>query len=309
MTEPLPIILDTDPGIDDAMAILYALADPGVELVGLTTVFGNVPEATATRNALALLELAEADVPVAAGAAAPLVQETRPHPDFVHGAGGFGDATLDPPERAPDPRSAARFIAEQVAARPGEITLVPVGPLTNLAVALQEFPEIAGQVARVVVMGGAVRRKGNASPTAEANIWNDPHAAAAVFSADWPVTLVGLDVTEQVVCTAADLAPMADASPKCGAFLTKAAEFYFKFHFESEGLEGCHLHDPAAVIAALDPALFDIISAPLSVTLDGEEAGRTFEAGTGSTIDICLGVDIDRVRSRFLAHLHSGRLP
>ena len=304
-----PMIIDTDPGVDDAMAILYALSDPAVELVGLTTVFGNVPGATATRNTLALMELAGADIPVAGGAAKPLVQPPHPPANFVHGVEGFGDVRLPSPTRNPDPRPAHRFIAEEVTKRPGEITLVPVGPLTNLALALKEVPEIVDQVAKVIVMGGAVRHKGNASPTAEANIWQDPHAADAVFSAGWPVTLIGLDVTEQVICTAADIAPMAETSPRCGAFLTKAAEFYFNFHYESEGLKGCHLHDPSAAIAALDPSLFSGISAPLSTTLDGEEAGRTREAQEGPAIDISLTVEIDKVRARFLEHLLSGRLP
>jgi len=309
MTRSTPIIIDTDPGIDDAMAILYALADPAVDLIGLTTIFGNVPEATATRNTLALLELAGADIPVAAGAAMPLVQTPHPHPDFVHGVEGFGDALLDPPMRRPDARPAYQFIIDAVTDRPGEITLVPVGPLTNLALALQAAPEIAQQVARVVIMGGAVRHKGNVNAYAEANIWQDPHAAAAVFAAEWPMTLVGLDVTERVICTAADLAPMMETSPRCGAFLTKAAEFYFGFHRETEGIDGCHLHDPSAIIAALDPAPFEQISAPLSVTLEGAEAGMTREATRGPPIDLCLGVDAERVLGRFRRQLASGRLP
>lgn len=311
MSTPLPVIIDTDPGVDDAMAIFYALSDPAVELVGLTSVFGNVPGATATRNTLALVELAGADVPVAAGAAAPMVQAAQPHPDFVHGVEGFGEALLPAPTRAVDPRPAHVFIAETILARPGEIVLVPVGPLTNIAMALDHAPEIAQKVARVVVMGGAVRHKGNASPTAEANIWQDPHAAKKVFEAGWPVTLIGLDVTEQVVCTAEDLAPMVAASPECGAFLARAADFYFRFHKESDGIDGCHLHDPAAVIAALDPALFERVSAPLSVTVEGEEAGRTVEgeAGSGPPVAIALGVDRAAVLGRFRDRLASGRLP
>ena len=309
MTTRTPIIIDTDPGIDDAMAILYALSDPAVELVGLTSVFGNVPGATATRNALALLELAGSDVPVAAGAESPLIQAQHPPPDFVHGVEGYGDARLDPPARAPDPRPAHQFIAEQVAARPGEITLVPVGPLTNIAMALDAYPDIVHQVKRVVIMGGAARCTGNVNEYAEANMWQDPHAAAKVFAADWPMTLVGLDVTERTICTPADLDIMRAPSPRCGAFMTHAAEFYFKFHKESEGIDGCHLHDPSAVIAALDMSAFETASAPLAVTLDGEKAGMTRETEAGPPIDICVGVDSAAVMARFRAHMSSGRLP
>lgn len=309
MSEPTPIIIDTDPGIDDAMAILYAIADPAVDLIGLTTVFGNTSEATATLNALALLELAGSDVPVAAGAAVPLVQAPHPHPDFVHGVDGLGGVPLPAPSRQADPRPAPVFIAEEIMARPGEVTLIPVGPLTNIARALDYAPEIARQVAQVVIMGGAVRTTGNVNAHAEANIWQDPHAAAAVFAADWPMTLVGLDVTEATICTPADLAPMVAPSPRCGAFMTKAAEFYFRFHKDSEGIDGCHLHDPSAIIAALEPDLFETVSAPLSVTLDGEEAGRTVEGGDGRAIEICLRVNSARVMDRFRAHLSSGRLP
>ncbi|MEM1346509.1 MAG: nucleoside hydrolase, partial [Pseudomonadota bacterium] len=135
-----PVLIDTDPGIDDAMAILYALAEPALDVLGLTSVFGNVDVATATANARRLVELAGAEVPVAAGADVPLVQPPPPHADYVHGADGFGGAVLPEPVRPPDPRPAWQFIAETCAARPGEITLIALGPLTNLALALDQRP-------------------------------------------------------------------------------------------------------------------------------------------------------------------------
>ncbi|GMG81160.1 nucleoside hydrolase [Paralimibaculum aggregatum] len=315
MTEtPAAIVIDTDPGVDDAMAILYALADPEIELLGLTTVFGNVPEPVATRNALQLALLAGAPaLPVAAGAARPRLQPPRPFATDVHGADGLGTAVLPPlpPGRLPDPRPAARFLAETCAARPGEVTIVAVGPLTNLAAALDVHPAIARQARGVIVMGGALRQKGNVTPFAEANIHQDPHAAAAVFAAPWAVTLVGLDVTERVILTAADLAPMVARSPRCGALLAEAAEFYFAFHKASEGLDGCHLHDPTAVIAALRPELFRTAVAPVEVTVRGPEAGRTREAPEAAArpLTLCLGVDAPAVRARFLEILHAGRLP
>lgn len=306
-----PIILDTDPGIDDTMAIFYAMADPDIELVGMTTVFGNVFTTDGTRNALALSELAGLNIPVAEGTSVPLVQPQNPPSDFVHGKHGLGNATLPEPTQKADPRPAHQFIADTLAARPGEITIVAVGPLTNIALALQHHPEITKTAKNVVVMGGAVRTPGNINEYAEANIWNDPHAAEVVFSADWDVTLVGLDVTERIQCTPEDFAPMSDTSPKCGALMNEAAQFYFQFHIDTKGLNACFLHDPAAIICAQQPELFQTITAPISMRVDGDEAGRTIEDPSGTTRDvtICIEPDADAIRTRFLKHLRSGVLP
>jgi inosine-uridine nucleoside N-ribohydrolase len=303
------ILIDTDPGIDDAMAILYAIAAPDIELVGLSTIFGNVATDIATRNALQLLELAGVDAPVARGAERPLRRDLAPPPDFIHGAQGFGEALLPPPSRKADPRPAARFIAETILENPGDITLVPVGPLTNIALALREAPEIAKAVKKVVVMGGAVRTAGNINEHAEANIWNDPDAAAEVFAAEWPVTLVGLDVTQKVRCKDHDLDPMRASSPECGPFLNEAAAFYFRFHEKTRGFTGCYLHDPAAVICATHPEWFEMVGAPITVTVDGEALGRTREGGGGPPQQVAIGVNAEAVRGRFLEILKSGRLP
>jgi inosine-uridine nucleoside N-ribohydrolase len=303
------ILIDTDPGIDDAMAILYAIAAPDIELVGLSTVFGNVTTGIATRNALQLLELAGVAVPVARGAETPLRRALAPPADFVHGADGFGDVRLPPPSRQADPRPAARFIAETILENPGEITLVPVGPLTNVALALREAPDIVKAVKKVVVMGGAVRTGGNVNDHAEANIWNDPDAAAEVFAADWPLTLVGLDVTQSVRCKDHDLDPMRGASPLCGPFLNEAAAFYFRFHEGTRGFTGCYLHDPSALICATHPEWFETVETPLAVTVDGEALGCTREGGNGPSQRVAIGVDAEAVRQRFLEILKSGCLP
>ena len=297
---PTKLIIDTDPGVDDAMAIFYAAAHPGLELVGLTTVFGNVPVATATRNALFLAEMAGLAIPVAEGAAVPMVQPLAPHPEFVHGVEGFGDLAPVRPAGQADPRPAARFLCESVAAHPGAVTICAIGPLTNLAAALELDPDIAGNVARVVVMGGAVACPGNVNADAEANIWNDPHAAAAVFKAGWPVTLVGLDVTAQVNCTPADFTALARAAPVIGGFLDRAVHFYFRFHRERHGLGGCHMHDPTALIEITDPGLFEVREAPVAVTLEGTAAGRTRFGPAGRAVRVCMGVEAEAVRSRFL---------
>jgi inosine-uridine nucleoside N-ribohydrolase len=297
------LIIDTDPGVDDAMAILYAAAHPDLELIGLTSIFGNVSIETATRNALWLTELAGLDIPVAQGAAGSLVQETPPHADFVHGADGFGDLPPRTPTRTADARSAAEFLCAETAAAPGEVVICAVGPLTNLALALQHDPAIAQNAARVVVMGGALERRGNVNEWAEANIWNDPHAADAVFAADWSVEMLGLDVTEQVICTPEEFAGLAQAAPRFGGFLNEAAQFYFAFHKEKEGIHGCHMHDPTAVIAILYPDLFGGRSVPLTTVGEGAQAGRTILGSDRPGVDVRLTVDVEGVRREFLDRL------
>ena len=198
------VIIDTDPGVDDAMAVLYACLSPSIELLGLTSIFGNVTTEIATRNALALLEIAGADLPVARGSDKPLVQAQREPAWEVHGREGFGDVPAMSPKKGVIEESAAEFICRVVHENPGEVVLCPVGPLTNIALALRLDPSIASEVKGVTVMGGSIDDGGNVTPHAEANIWQDPHAAEEVFAADWPITLVGLDVTHQVVCTPED---------------------------------------------------------------------------------------------------------
>ena len=250
-----PIIIDTDPGVDDAMAIAYALCRPDVELVGLTTVFGNTSAELATRNARWLLERFGApQVPVARGAAVPRVQPPLPHADFVHGADGLGNTHPDgsdvvPPGAAErgapgvEGADAADFIVDAARARPGEITLVAIGPLTNVAEALAREPELPGLLRALVIMGGAVTEPGNVSPVAEANFWNDPHAADEVLARDWPVTIVGLDVTHRIMLADTDLDRLGAEAGETGAVLRAASRFYVDFY--------------TARAAELDPAAAD----------------------------------------------------
>ncbi|MBY8976469.1 nucleoside hydrolase [Rhodobacteraceae bacterium NNCM2] len=307
---PRKIIIDTDPGIDDAMAILYALNDPALDLLGLTTVFGNVPVATATRNAIALLHHVGRSLPVAEGAARPLELPPQPHPDFVHGADGFGGAALHDPGHDPHHHDAADFIIQQVRAHPGEVTLIPIGPLTNIAEALTRDPGIAPLVAEVLIMGGAVRRRGNVSPHAEANIWQDPHAAELVLAADWPLRLVGLDVTEEVRCTHAHFIDLAERRPRAGGFLRDAVRFYMDFHVESQGFDGCFMHDPTAVIAAVQPGFFVTERIALTAVREGDRLGATIPAADGRRpAAVCLGVQAAELREHFLRIIASGPLP
>lgn len=310
---PQKIIIDTDPGVDDAMAILFAFQSPELEVIGLTTVFGNVEVPLATENALKLVEFAEKpEVVVAQGAEGPLVGEFEGAADFVHGADGFGDVGLlpNPTLRAAD-ASAAEWIVEQVMANPGEITLVPIGPLTNIALALELEPKIA-ENAEVVLMGGAATVHGNMNPAAEANIYNDPHAADRVFTAGWPLTMVGLDVTTEILMEEAYLESL--RSSTMGDFIFQISRFYQLFHEKYHGLSGLHTHDPAAIAYLIDPTLFTVEAGPVRVATDGVTKGHTLfdrhqdwidpnEWSTQKPVNVCIEADAERLRDLFKARI------
>jgi uridine nucleosidase len=301
------IIIDTDPGVDDAMAILLALKSPEIEVVGLTTIFGNVYTDQATQNALRLVELAgRPDISVVAGAALPLVAPLDSVADFVHGADGLGNIDLPFPAGRPLDTPAAQFIVETVLARPGQITLVPIGPLTNLALALALEPRLPEKVAEVVLMGGAATVNGNVNPAAEANIIHDPHAADVVFNAGWPVTMVGLDVTLQTVMTDDYLGSLISTGSAAGEFVYDISRFYRDFHHDLFGLAGTHTHDPSAIAYVIDPSLFTVERGPVRVITEGLAAGQTLfdqrqqwsEPNLWSdrpAVNVCLGVDSERL--------------
>ena len=270
------VLLDTDPGIDDAMAIFTVLAHPNIDLLGLTTTFGNVSVEQATRNALTLLEMAGADLPVASGMAQPLQKAPEPYPDFIHGADGLGNVHLPAPKKLPVKQDAAAFIVEQIMANPGEINLVAVGPLGNLAKALEREPAITRQVKQVVLMGGTIAEGGNISPVAEANIYSDPHAADKVFAADWPLVMVGLDVTHQVLLSRQLFAQIRANNSKVGEFMQQAAAFYTDFYQRArEADDGCFGHDVSAIAYVANPDLFSTIEGAICVVPDGIAVGQT----------------------------------
>jgi len=297
-----PIILDTDPGIDDAQAIAIALRHPGLDLLGLTTTYGNVDVATATHNALLLSELAGQGIPVAQGAAAPLVKARHPPPAHIHGINGLGDIELPPVKGQADPRSAPQFIVETLNVRPGEVTLVAVGPLGNLAAALQLDPSITEKVGQVVIMGGAIREGGNVTPVAEANIFNDPDAAARVLTAGWPLTLVGLDVTHRCTLTDTHMARIEAGQAALGKVLAGSYGFYRDFYRAFLGIDGCCPHDSCALAWLLCPELFVTGRGHLTVSTSGDAEGQTLFAPAGRgfidtrwsrtpLVDVCLAVD------------------
>ncbi len=272
------IIIDTDPGIDDAMAIFFALQSPELDVIGLTTVFGNAYVDTTTANALRLLEIAgRTDIPVAAGAANPIaVTFPGPSPE-VHGHDGQGNIDLPPPTTQPIKETAAEFLVEQIMAHPGEITLVPVAPLTNLALALHLEPRIAQNVREVVMMGGAAFVPGNITPAAEANVWNDADAADLVFAAEWPIAMIGLDVTHRVMMPRAHAESYGDIHTPMAQHVRKILPVYLDFYSKGRSIDGMYVHDSTAISYLLTPELFTTVQYPIMVdTTRGISRGKTW---------------------------------
>ena len=212
---------------------------------------------------------------MAAGCGRALAGPPRPYPHWVHGHDGFGDIDWPAAGRAPDQRPAVEFIIDAVKASPGQITLVPVGPLTNIAAALERAPEIAGMVREVSIMGGAVNCPGNVTPLAEANVANDPEAADAVLAAGWKASLVGLDVTMKAVISSGDIAGISDAGGKMGDFLAQAAAPYIDFYRNNAGVDGCCMHDVCALARLVEPGIFTMEDAAIRVECEGFSRGRT----------------------------------
>lgn len=300
-----PVILDVDTGIDDALAMAYALNSPELEIIGLTTCFGNGPIEYTTRNTLVILEQLGKTVPVYSGADKPLKRARKEFPTHVHGEDGLGNKFEKAPVREAETEGAVDFIISQVKKRPHEITIIAVGPLTNLAHAVQKEPEIASLVKDVVIMGGAVFVRGNVTPYSEANIISDPDAADCVFSSGLPVTVVGLDVTMQTLLPKARLADWRALDTDVSHFFADMTSFYMqsyeRFH---PGIGGCALHDPLAVGVVIDPGFVKTEKWNVKVVLEGEEYGRTVAHAEGEQqIQVCTQVEADRFLNHFLDRL------
>ena len=303
------VIIDTDPGIDDAMAILLALNHPNIELLGLTTIFGNLATEGATRNAIDLLEhFGAPHIPVAKGADKPLEKTLGAFPDFVHGKNGFGEITIPTSALKACDLCAAEFIVEQVLKYPGQVTICAIAPLTNLALALKLEPKIAQLTKQVVIMGGAVRVNGNVSPVAEANIHNDPLAADIVLNAGWPVTLVGLDVTLKVILDEPFMMQVKNAGVK-GELIYNMSRFYDNFYRTASGYDGFACHDATALAYVTNPELFTCEQGPVRVGTDPDSmfAGMTIFDGRKSgpsthhwtdkpKVNVCLDIDSDKMK-------------
>jgi inosine-uridine nucleoside N-ribohydrolase len=301
----LKLIIDTDPGIDDAMAILYAIAAPEIDLLGLTTVFGNVTTPKATRNALYLLEQAGIEIPVAEGLHRPRIGPPFPPTSAVHGAEGFGTLAVPTPQRRALVETAPEYLVRMARAHQGELLLCPIGPLTNIAAAMELDPSFCSNLKGMVVMGGSLRAGGNITPAAEANFYHDPHAADFVLRHGCNMTLVGLDVTNRVICPRSFFARLASESPKMGGLLHDMAEFYIDFYETVGKFAGCGMHDPSALVACIAPELFTTEPHALRVTLSGDRSGEMIAVAnsTAQPVNVCTDVQAEAVKQNFFKNV------
>jgi purine nucleosidase len=335
MTERIPILIDCDTGIDDSLALLYAVASPDAEIVAVTCCSGNVEAHQVAQNTLAVLELAgRTDIEVALGRTVPLVRPLEITPE-THGPQGLGHAELPPPSRPLSKRHAADVIIEEASRRPDQLTLVTLGPMTNLAVALERDPDLPSRLRRLVFMGGAFRVPGNTTPTTEWNIHCDPEAAKRVFDAFGAAALrplgLGLDVTEQArvlpdhvvqlarragsrpddsVALAHDEHPLETtrsvAANPIVRYIADALRWYMEFHARYDGFYGAFIHDPLALAAALDPGLVTAQAVHVDVdTAGGPADGQTIADWRGLTkqpanVDVAVAADAPEFLRRFI---------
>ncbi len=307
---PKRIIIDTDPGVDDSLAFLLALASPEIQLEALTTTQGNVTLETATRNALSVLELGNAShIPVAAGSVVPLVQPLRASA-HVHGQSGIGNATLPEPKSKPVEKHAVDYLIERVLAEPGELSIFPIGPLTNIAMAIRKEPQFAKAVKELVIMGGAVLEHGNVTPQAEFNIWVDPHAAHIVFHSGIPITLIPLDVTHKCLLKQEHVSRLLKINSPITKFISDAVQVYLLYSYE-HGFAGSALHDPLTLATVTAPELLTLRE--LHVDVDhsgGVSMGKTFgdffgNTGKPANMKVALDVRGDEFIELFVQRMES----
>jgi purine nucleosidase len=305
------IIIDTDPGVDDAQAIMFAFSSPEVRIEALTTVAGNVPVENTLKNALVILELCHAgEFPVSPGASRALIQKSHSSSN-IHGSTGLGEAVLPDPTRNRDPRHAVNLLADTINAAPGKITLVTIGPLTNLALAIRLDPVIASRVKEAVIMGGAIKEPGNVTPQAEFNIFADPHAAHIVFHSGLPITLVPLDVTSKVVLSRQAVEHIAAIPSPISRFFGDSTRTYLDFYKKYEGIDGCLMHDPLAMAVAFMPELVKTRELPVDVDISGGVSmGSTFadfspRRGAVPNMKVALEVDSTRFLDLFISRIEA----
>jgi pyrimidine-specific ribonucleoside hydrolase len=301
------IILDCDPGHDDAIALMLALGSPEVELLGITTVAGNQTLDKTTANAIRVLDhLGRDDISVAAGAGRPLVRERHVAVD-VHGETGLDGPDLPPATREPEAEHAIDWIAKTLSAQSRPVTLVPTGPLTNIALFLARYPELEPKVARIVLMGGAIA-EGNVTPAAEFNIWADPEAAQRVFSSGLDVTMVGLDVTHMALLTDAHVRELADRGI-AGRLLADLYGFYVQHHRRRYSWDGAPVHDAVAVAHVIDATLLETVDCGVIVDTGSEPSrGRTYVDRWGAAdwppnCHVAVGIDSERFLSLLIERI------
>ncbi len=306
---PKPVIIDCDPGHDDAMALMLAVASPELELVAVTTVAGNQTLDKVTANAIRVLDVArETDIPVAAGADRPLVHLARVAGE-VHGETGLDGPDLPPPSRAPEPLHAVDLLAQNLRERP--LTLIAIGPLTNVALFIATHPELTGQIEKVVIMGGAIGL-GNVTPSAEFNVWADPEAAHRVFTSGLDITMVGLDVTHRAMLSA-ERADALRETGHAGAVVADLHRFYRQFHEKVYGHSDTPVHDALAVSHVIMPEVITTQHLPVEIDIThGPSRGRTVvdELGrTGQAPNAHVSTDVDATAFIDLLTGRIGTLP
>ena len=293
---PKRIIIDTDPGVDDALAFLLALASPEIQLEALTITQGNVTVEKGARNALAVLELLNAShIPVAQGTSLPMVGPLLASDDF-HGGSGLGDAKLPEPKINPVRQHAIDYLIERFLAEPGEISLFAIGPLTNVALAIRKEPRFASAVKEMVIMGGAIREGGNMTPQAEFNIYADPHAAHVVFHSGIPITLIPLDVTHKCMLYAEQIKELGQQNSPIVRFLIDSTAVYINFTESKTGVKGCALHDPLTLATVIAPELLTLEEHFVDVDISsGPSMGSTFADfyhSTGKPVNMKVALDV-----------------
>ena len=305
---PKRIIIDTDPGIDDALAFLLALASPEIKLEALTTTQGNVTLAKATRNALSILELARANhIPVVQGSMLPLVQPLRASAE-VHGESGIGASQLPEPTSQPVPGHAVDFLIKSVLAEPNEISIFPIGPLTNIALAIRKEPKFARAVRELVIMGGAIQDGGNITPLAEFNIYVDPHAAHIVFHSGIPITLIPLDVTQKCLLTEEHMDRLLKIHSPISKFIGEAMSVYLEASY-ARGFAGSALHDPLTLATILAPEVLTLKEYYVDVDLSGGVSmGKTFAdmynvSNKPANMKVAMDVRSDTFIELFVQHM------
>ena len=272
------VIIDCDPGIDDAMALLLAARCENLQIIGITTVFGNADIQTTTANAIHLSSLFEINAPIHKGAAAPMHVSNDAPPTFVHGENGLGDVDHHEFLEIPEGLTAQEFITDSIVSNPNEVSVIALGRLTNLAQALERDPKIAALTKEIVIMGGVFGfsgARGNVTPCSEANIYGDPHAADLVCKAGWEKTFVGLDVTMQCRFEDSRLTRLAASARRECKYLARISEFYRDFYRSTGYPNGFPLHDPTAMAYFIDPTLFRVQSGPVRVATSGIARGET----------------------------------
>ncbi|WP_409310291.1 nucleoside hydrolase [Pectobacterium sp. B1J-3] len=301
----IDVIYDTDPGVDDAVALHFAHKCADINLVGITTIFGNNTLDVTTRNALFLKDKFGLSCPVVQGCAEPLLIAANAPSVFAHGNDGLGDCFDITPQSKPEEYHAAQFIIDTVLARPHQITIIAVGPLTNLALACKLRPDIASLIKQVVIMGGSTFRNGhygNKSPVAEANIHRDPHAAHIVFNSHLPLTMVGLDVTHEVLLDNTRLSRLETDGGESGKIMFQITRHYVRYAKERYQLDGMRPHDLQAFMYAIHPEYYQTLPGNTQVVTEGIAIGQTIHyfgehnnQKNASISEVCIAVDAEKV--------------